>query len=81
MSNGRIAVPTIVASAFAVLFFGLGSFLAARPSSEANEIAALRAEIDLLRKAQPSGPTGTSGIVPSVAHTPVEAHAAIVEDV
>ena len=81
MSNGRIAVPAIVASAFAILFFGLGSFLAARPSSEANEIAALRAEIDQLRKAQPGGPTGTSGIGPSIAHTPVEARAAIVEDV
>ena len=50
MSNGRLAVPAVVATAFAILFFGLGSFLGARPSTEASEIAALRAEIDQLRK-------------------------------
>ena len=84
MSNGRIAVPAIVASAFAILFFGLGSFLGARPSSEANEIAALRAEIDQLRKAQPmpTGTSGTSGIAPSLADPPDESRrAAIVADV
>ena len=84
MSNGRIAVPAIVASAFAILFFGLGSFLGARPSSDAGEIAALRAEIDQLRRAQPAAPTGTSGTA-AVAHsidpTPIESRAAIVEDV
>jgi S1-C subfamily serine protease len=84
MSNRRLAVPAIVASAFAILFFGLGSFLGARPSSDAGEIAALRAEIDQLRRAQPAAPTGTSGTA-AVAHsidpTPVESRAAIVEDV
>jgi S1-C subfamily serine protease len=84
MSNRRIAVPAIVASAFAILFFGLGSFLGARPSSDAGEIAALRAEIDQLRRAQPAGPTGTSGmaaVARSIDPTPVESRAAIVEDV
>jgi S1-C subfamily serine protease len=83
MSNRRLAVPAIVASAFAILFFGLGSFLGARPSSEADEIAALRAEVDQLRRAQPK-PTGTSGttsVVRSIDPTPVESRAAIVEDV
>jgi hypothetical protein len=36
MAKRRLAVPAIVASAFAVLFFGLGSFLGARPSTEAD---------------------------------------------
>ena len=84
MSNGRIAVPAIVASAFAILFFGLGSFLGARPSTEADEIAALRAEIDQLRREQSPGPTGTSGtaaVARSLDPTPVESRAAIVEDV
>jgi S1-C subfamily serine protease len=84
MSNRRQAVPAIVASAFAILFFGLGSFLGAGPSSDADEIAALRAEVDQLRRAQPSGPTGTSGtsgVAPAIDPTPVESRAALVEDV
>jgi S1-C subfamily serine protease len=84
MSNGRRAVPAIVASAFAFLFFGLGSFLAARPSSDASEIASLRAEVDQLRRAQPPTPTGTSGtsaVGPALTHTPVESRADIVADV
>ena len=83
MSNRRLAVPAIVASAFAILFFGLGSFLGARPSTEADEIAALRAEVDQLRRAQPS-PTGTSGttaVARSLDPTPIESREAIVEDV
>ena len=81
MAKRRLAVPAIVASAFAVLFFGLGSFLGARPSTEADEIAALRAEIDQLRREQPI-PTGTSGTSAVVVDpTPVESRAALVEDV
>jgi S1-C subfamily serine protease len=84
MSNRRLAVPVVVAFAFAVLFFGLGSYLGARPSGgDAQEqLAALRAEIDLLRKQQPSVPTGTTGLAPTAA-TAVDPdrHAAIVEDV
>jgi S1-C subfamily serine protease len=63
MTNRRVAVPVVIASAFAVLFFGLGSYLAARPSADAPQIAALRAEVEQLRKFQPV-PTGTSGIHP-----------------
>ena len=81
MAKRRLAVPAIVASAFAILFFGLGSFLGARPSTEADEIAALRAEVDQLRRAQPT-PTGTSGTTTvGVDPTPVESRAALVEDV
>jgi S1-C subfamily serine protease len=81
MAKRRLAVPAIVASAFAILFFGLGSFLGARPSTEADEIAALRAEVDQLRRAQPT-PTGTSGTTTvTVDPTPVESRAALVEDV
>jgi S1-C subfamily serine protease len=83
MSNRRLAVPAIVASAFAILFFGLGSFLGARPSTEADEIAALRAEVAQLRRAQPipTGTSGTTGVARSVDPTPVESRAALVEDV
>ena len=81
MAKRRLAVPAIVASAFAILFFGLGSFLGARPSTEADEIAALRAEIDQLRREQPI-PTGTSGTSAVVVDpTPVESRAALVADV
>ena len=51
MSEGRVAVPVVVTAAFAVLFFGPGSYLGARPSIDPQqELAALRAEIDVLRK-------------------------------
>ena len=54
MSKGRVAVPVVV-TAFAVLFFGLGSFLWARPSVDPQqELAALRAAIvaDVKRQLQ-----------------------------
>ena len=57
MAKDRVAVP-VVAAACAVLFFGLGSYLGARPSVDPQqELAALRAEIDLLRKQQEPAPT------------------------
>ena len=49
LSHGRVPVPVVVTAAFAVLFFGLGSYLGARPSVDPQqELAALRAEINLL---------------------------------
>jgi S1-C subfamily serine protease len=82
MSNGRLAIPAVVASAFAILFFGVGSYLAARPSAEAGQIAALRAEIEQLRKTQPLVATGTSGIDPIALTTATDSsRAAIVADV
>ena len=63
MSKDRGAVPLVVTAAFAVLFFGLGSYLGARPRVDPqHELAALRAEIDLLRKHQELAPTRTTGI-------------------
>jgi hypothetical protein len=81
MSHPRLAVPAVVATAFAFLFFGLGSFLAARPGAESEEIAALRAEIERL-KTQPPTPTGTSGVdALTISHATETNRAAIVEDV
>ncbi|CAN5684764.1 hypothetical protein BH24ACI4_BH24ACI4_14050 [soil metagenome] len=82
MSRSRIVVvPVVIASAFATLFFGLGS-LAARPGVEVEQIAALRAEIDQLRKVQPAAATGTTGtLLADAAHMAEMGHAAIVEDV
>ena len=49
----------VVTAAFFVLFFSLGSYLAARPSVDPQqELAALRTEIDLLRKQQELAPAG-----------------------
>lgn len=78
-SSGRIAVPLVIAAAFAVLFFGLGSFLGARPSTDAEQIAALRAEIEQLRRDQPAV-TGTSGVAADLVQAG-DNRAAIVEDV
>ena len=83
MSNRRV-VPTVVASAVAIVFFGLGSFLAARPGDDTEQqIAVLRAEIEQLRNAQPNLATGTSGRAVATDLMRVDGHgrAAIVEDV
>ena len=83
MSNRRV-VPAVVASAVAIIFFGLGSFLAARPGVDTDQqIAVLRAEIEQLRKGQPTGATGTSGMSVAADPTRTDEHgrAAIVADV
>ena len=47
----RRAVPAVLASVFALLFFGLGNYLGARHSSDSDEqFAALRAEIAQLKR-------------------------------
>jgi S1-C subfamily serine protease len=56
----RRAVPAILASAFALLFFGLGNYLGARQNGSDEQLAALRAEIALL-KHRPPEPAGTMG--------------------
>ena len=83
MSNGR-AVPAVIASAFALLFFGLGNYLAARQSAESDgRIAALKAEIALLKREQPVSATGTSGSASSLSAAAMdnESRAALIEDV
>jgi S1-C subfamily serine protease len=81
MSNRR-AVPAVIASAFALLFFGLGGYLAARQSAENDGIAALRAEVELLRRQQPI-PTGTSGRTTELTLADIDdaSRAALVEEV
>jgi hypothetical protein len=87
MSKGRVAIPVVASAAFAVLFFGLGSYLAARPSVDPQqELSALRAELDLLRTQQELAPTRTASIASPrpVVESPVfdnEKRAAIVADV
>ena len=78
----RRAVPAVLASAFALLFFGLGNYLAARQGADsADRIAALRAEIDSLRRQQTPTATGTSGNGSAASGIDVESRASIVEDV
>jgi S1-C subfamily serine protease len=86
MANGRVAV-SVVAAASAVLFSGFGSYLGARPSVDPQqELAALRAEMNLLRKQQELAPTPTAGMAPPapVAEAPAfdhEKRAALIADV
>ena len=81
MSNRR-AVPAIIASAFALLFFGLGNYLGARQTADSDELALMRSEIAQLKRRalEPAGTTGRSadpvGMVPADT-----ARASIVADV
>ncbi len=84
MSKAR-ALPAFAAItvAFAVVFFGLGNYLAARQNASSEErIDALTAEVGLLRQRE-QAPTGTSGRVLRGAPSAMddENRAAIVADV
>ena len=59
----RGSLPTLLFALSAVLFFGLGSFLAARQAAETEneQIAALRAEIGMLQRQHREPTSGTSG--------------------
>ena len=60
----RRTIPTVIALSFALLFFGLGNYLGARQSADTDaRFAALRAELDLLRRREPLIATGTTGHV------------------
>ena len=85
MSNRRaVNIVVAIAAGFAVFFLGLGNYLAARQNADSDQrIAALRAEVNLLRDRALLAPTGTAGRLPGgpVSMTDVENRAAIVADV
>jgi S1-C subfamily serine protease len=86
MSNRR-AVPAVLASIFAFLFFGLGNYLGARQNADTDDqiaqIALLRAEIAQLKR-RPAEATGTAGMSGVPAPTPLvddNARASLVADI
>jgi S1-C subfamily serine protease len=79
----RRTLPAIIASAFALLFFGLGNYLGARQNDSDEQLAALRAEIAQLKRplAEAAGTSG-NGRSKAAADSMDEANrAAIVADV
>jgi len=79
----RRAVPAILASVFAFLFFGLGNYLGARQNADSDDqLAALRAEVAQLKR-RTSGVTGTAGTASASTLTVSDdaSRAAIVADV
>jgi S1-C subfamily serine protease len=84
MSKRRV-VPAfvVVAVTFAVTFFGLGNYLAARQNATSEErISALIAEVELLRQREEQLPTGTAGrVTSSTASMDDASRASIVADV
>jgi S1-C subfamily serine protease len=82
MSTHR-AVPAVLASLFAFLFFGLGNYLGARRDIDSDDqFAAMRAEIAQLKR-RTNEVAGTIGTLPVRAFSPTDdaSRAAIVEDV
>ncbi|MEO7270975.1 MAG: hypothetical protein ABI211_03110, partial [Vicinamibacterales bacterium] len=62
MSTRRVFPAALLASVFALLFFGLGNYLGARASADSDvRLAELRAEVDLLRTRPAGDVAGTSG--------------------
>jgi S1-C subfamily serine protease len=82
MSNRR-AVPAILATAFALLFFGLGNYLGGHTTDSDQKLAALQAQVEYLRKRQPET-TGTAGLSARSAEVSMmddDSRAAIIADV
>jgi hypothetical protein len=80
----RRAVPAVLASAFALLFFGLGNYLGARQSADSDgQMAVIRAEISQLkrRSTEAAGTVGRSTPVPTGFAADDTARAAIIADV
>ena len=60
----RRTIPAVIAVSFALFFFGLGNYLGARQDAVTDaRFAALRAELDQIRRRQPLLATGTTGRV------------------
>jgi S1-C subfamily serine protease len=84
MSTRFRAISAFLVIIFAFIFFGLVNYLAARQNATSEEsIAALRAEIGLLRRREAQEPTGTAGRHAAIVASAMddESRAAIVEDV
>src|ERR687889_2763257 len=79
-------LPTLLFALSAVMFFGLGSFLAARQAAENEneQIAALRAELGVLKRQRAEMISGTSGKAtdtPAAAPIDDSSRAALVADI
>ena len=84
MSTRFRTISAFVVIVFAFIFFGLVNYLAARQNATSEEnIAALRAEIELLRRREAQEPTGTAGrrAAAATAMMDLESRASIIEDV
>jgi S1-C subfamily serine protease len=83
--SSRRAIRTLLVATFALVFFGLGNYLAARQNAadSAERVATLRAELDQLRRQQPLQATGTAGRAsdPILSSMDPASRAGIVEDV
>jgi hypothetical protein len=79
----RRAVPAVLASAFALLFFGLGNYLGARQTADSDEqLAVMRTEIAQLKRTAlvAAGTTGRSATIGDIS-TVDTSRASIVADV
>lgn len=73
----RRTLPAVIAFSVALLFFGVGNYLGARQTADTDaRFAALRAEVDQLRRRDTLHATGTAGYI-----SPDPERAAIVDDV
>src|SRR5262245_47155152 len=84
MSTRFRTISAFLVIVFAFIFFGLVNYLAARQNATSEEsIAALGAEMELLRRREAQEPTGTAGrhLVAATSMMDDENRAAIIEDV
>jgi S1-C subfamily serine protease len=78
----RRAVPALLASVFALLFFGLGNYLGARQSADSDgQIAALRAEVAQLKRRSSETAATVGRVAAAPVQFPDDARAELVADV
>ena len=82
MSDRRVVPAVIVFSLAAGVFFGLGSYLGARQTADSSEtLAALRAEVDLLRQRDTMKTAGTAGRMSALDALDPASRAELISDV
>jgi hypothetical protein len=82
MANRRVVPAALATVLAALIFFGVGNYLGARQAADsADSLAALRAEVELLRRRDSLGTAGTAGRTRALDAMDADSRAALIAEV